>query len=42
MLIDSHVHVGGPDRGDGATLGPEELISEMNRLGVEQVVVFPL
>jgi len=41
MLIDSHVHLGGPDRGDGARLSPEELIHAMDAAGVDRAVVFP-
>jgi hypothetical protein len=26
MLIDAHNHVGGPDRGDGASQTPEEIV----------------
>jgi hypothetical protein len=41
MLIDAHIHLGGPDRGDGKTLAVEELIAEMDACGVDKAVVFP-
>jgi predicted TIM-barrel fold metal-dependent hydrolase len=41
MIVDSHVHLGGPDRGDGATLSAERLINTMDNAGVERAVVFP-
>ncbi|RMF89550.1 MAG: hypothetical protein D6733_06080 [Methanobacteriota archaeon] len=41
QIIDSHVHLGGPDRGDGASLSPEELIQRMDAAGVDRAVVFP-
>jgi len=40
-MIDSHVHLGGPDKGDGASLSPEELIRRMDAAGVDRAVVFP-
>lgn len=41
MIIDAHVHLGGPDRGDAKALAVEELITEMDACGVEHAVVFP-
>ena len=41
MVIDAHVHLGGPDRGDGAKQSVEELLERMDRAGVERAVVFP-
>jgi|Deesub1362A_J573_1020465.scaffolds.fasta_scaffold00016_81 hypothetical protein len=40
MIIDSHVHMGGPDK-DGATLTPEELVNSMEDIGVDKAIVFP-
>ncbi|NOZ82358.1 MAG: amidohydrolase family protein, partial [Euryarchaeota archaeon] len=41
MLIDSHVHLGGPDAGDGATQSEQELLERMERAGVDCAVAFP-
>ncbi|NOZ59687.1 MAG: amidohydrolase family protein [Euryarchaeota archaeon] len=41
MIIDSHVHLGGPDRGDGSRQDVGELLERMDRAGVEKAVVFP-
>ncbi len=41
MRIDAHVHLGGPDRGDGKTLTAAELVAEMDACGVDKTVVFP-
>jgi predicted TIM-barrel fold metal-dependent hydrolase len=41
VIIDSHVHIGGPDKGDRKSLFPEALIAEMDRLGIDKAVVFP-
>ncbi len=41
MIIDAHVHLGGPDRGDGSKQSVEELLERMDRAGVERAVVFP-
>jgi hypothetical protein len=41
MIIDAHVHLGGPDRGDGSKQSVEELLERMDRAGVEKAVVFP-
>lgn len=41
MLIDSHNHLGGPDREDGANQSPEEIIERMDACGVDAAVVFP-
>ncbi|GBE19153.1 amidohydrolase [archaeon BMS3Abin16] len=40
-IIDSHNHLGGPDRGDDFSQSPDEIIRRMNRAGVEMAVVFP-
>lgn len=40
-FIDSHVHCGGPDRGDGVGLSFEDLINKMDMAGVERAVIFP-
>lgn len=41
MIIDSHNHLGGPDRGDSAKQSPEEIIARMGKSGVEKAVIFP-
>ncbi len=41
MIIDAHVHLGGPDKGDGAKQSVDELIERMQRAGVDRAVVFP-
>ncbi len=41
MRIDSHVHLGGPDAGDGAAQSEQELLERMERAGVERAVAFP-
>jgi predicted TIM-barrel fold metal-dependent hydrolase len=41
MIIDAHNHVGGPDRGDGKTQSAEEIVTEMDRLGIDRAVIFP-
>ncbi len=41
MLVDAHVHLGGPDAGDGATQSEQELLERMRRAGVELAVAFP-
>ena len=41
MIIDSHNHMGGPDRGDGASQSASEIIARMDRAGVDRAVVFP-
>jgi predicted TIM-barrel fold metal-dependent hydrolase len=41
MIIDSHNHLGGPDKGDGATQSPDEIIQKMDAAGVERAVIFP-
>jgi predicted TIM-barrel fold metal-dependent hydrolase len=41
MIIDSHNHLGGPDRGDGGSQSPDEIIQRMDASGVEMAVVFP-
>lgn len=40
-IIDAHNHVGGPDKGDGKKQSAEELVAEMDRLGIDRAVVFP-
>lgn len=41
MLIDAHNHLGGPDKGDGKSQGPDEILASMDRAGIERAVVFP-
>ncbi len=41
MIIDSHNHLGGPDKGDGASQSPDEIIRRMDDSGVDMAVVFP-
>lgn len=41
MIIDSHNHVGGPDKGDGAKQSPEEIVRIMDSIGVDKAVIFP-
>lgn len=41
MIIDAHNHVGGPDRGDGKKQSAEEIVAEMNSLGIDKAVIFP-
>lgn len=40
-MIDAHIHLGGPDRGDDRTLTPAQLISKMDACSVAKAVVFP-
>ncbi|CAG0967267.1 MAG: amidohydrolase family protein [Candidatus Methanoperedens sp.] len=41
MIIDAHNHAGGPDRGDGKRQSAEEIVAEMDRLGIDRAVIFP-
>jgi len=41
MLIDSHNHLGGPDKGDGKSQSVDEIIAAMDKSGVDRAVVFP-
>jgi len=41
MTIDSHNHLGGPDRNDGHTQSPDELLKSMDKAGIDMSVVFP-
>jgi hypothetical protein len=41
MIIDAHVHLGGPDKGDGSKQSVEELLERMQKAGVDKAVVFP-
>jgi len=41
MVIDSHNHLGGPDRGDGRSQSPDEILSRMDKAGIDMAVVFP-
>ncbi len=41
MIIDSHNHVGGPDKGDGAKQSHEDIIAVMDRIGIDKAVIFP-
>ncbi|MCX9015045.1 MAG: amidohydrolase family protein [Candidatus Methanoperedens sp.] len=40
-MIDAHIHLGGPDKGDGKSLTQVQLISNMNVCGITKAVVFP-
>lgn len=40
-IIDSHNHLGGPDKGDGRSQSAEELISKMDSAGIDKAVIFP-
>jgi len=41
MIIDSHTHLGGPDKGDGKAQTPGEIIQHMDSSGVDRAVIFP-
>ncbi|MCS4541475.1 MAG: amidohydrolase family protein [Euryarchaeota archaeon] len=41
MIIDAHNHVGGPDKGDYAKQSAEEIVTVMDRLGIDKAVIFP-
>lgn len=41
MHIDAHNHLGGPDKGDGKSQSPDEILAEMDRVGIDMAVVFP-
>jgi predicted TIM-barrel fold metal-dependent hydrolase len=41
MMIDSHNHVGGPDKGDGARQSHSDIIAAMDGAGVDKAVIFP-
>ena len=41
MIIDSHNHLGGPDKGDGKSQSEDEILASMDKAGVEMAVVFP-
>lgn len=41
MRIDAHNHLGGPDKGDGKSQSPEDILASMDSSGVEKAVVFP-
>jgi hypothetical protein len=41
MVIDAHNHIGGPDKGDGRSQGPDEIIARMDEAGIGMAVVFP-
>lgn len=41
MSIDAHNHLGGPDKGDGKSQGPEDILATMDGSGIEKAVVFP-
>lgn len=41
MIIDAHNHIGGPDRDDGKKQSAGEIVTEMNRLGIDKAVIFP-
>ena len=41
MKIDAHNHLGGPDKGDGKSQSPEEILRAMDAAGIDMAVVFP-
>lgn len=41
MVIDSHNHLGGPDKGDGRSQTPDGIIAAMDSAGIDMAVVFP-
>jgi len=41
MVIDAHNHLGGPDKGDGRSQSPEEILAVMDEAGIDRAVVFP-
>lgn len=41
MIIDAHNHLGGPDKGDGKSQSPDEIIAVMDKAGIDRAVVFP-
>ncbi len=41
MIIDSHNHLGGPDKGDGKSQSVYEIIAAMDNAGIDRAVVFP-
>jgi len=41
LLVDAHNHLGGPDKGDGKSQSPDEILAAMDSLGIERAVVFP-
>jgi predicted TIM-barrel fold metal-dependent hydrolase len=41
MIIDSHCHLGGPDKGDGASQSPDGIIEIMDSSDIDKAVVFP-
>jgi predicted TIM-barrel fold metal-dependent hydrolase len=41
MRIDAHNHLGGPDKGDGKSQSPDEILAVMDGVGIDKAVVFP-
>lgn len=41
MIIDSHNHLGGPDKGDNAEQSADDIIKRMDHAGVDKAIVFP-
>lgn len=41
MLVDAHNHLGGPDKGDGKSQSPEEILAAMDSAGIDRAIVFP-
>ncbi len=41
MLVDAHNHLGGPDKGDGKSQSPDEILAAMDNAGIERAIVFP-
>lgn len=39
MIIDAHVHLGGPDKGDGSKQSVEELLERMQKADVDKAMV---
>lgn len=40
-IIDAHNHLGGPDKGDGMSQDPDEIIERMDTASIDKAVVFP-
>lgn len=41
IVIDSHNHLGGPDKEDGTRQSVDEILSRMENAGVDMAIVFP-
>ena len=40
MIIDAHNHVGGPDRVDRKRQSADDIVNEMDRIGIDKAVIF--